>query len=155
VGGLGFRPPAASLRPRGDHCRCSGGPRWRWSGERDSARCGEHVDAHGVDRSFLERRGEVAGVSTGRGELWLGRMRRSAAGLDKATVSEDTPDQRKKFRRKGRGAGLPRVVGFRRIWPQAPAVSGEESLHGSSTISRRSKGRWRRRVHPSYRWVRG
>jgi hypothetical protein len=33
----------------------------------------------------------------------LGRTHRSAACLDRATVLEDTPDQRKKLRGKGRG----------------------------------------------------
>jgi hypothetical protein len=47
----------------------------------------------------------VAGGEAGGGELRLGQTRRSAACLDKATVSEDTPDQWKKFRRKGRGLG--------------------------------------------------
>jgi hypothetical protein len=54
----------------------------------------------------------------------LGRTRRSAACLDKATVLEDTPDQRKKFRRKGRGLaylGSSDSSGFGRRHLRSPA----------------------------------
>jgi hypothetical protein len=104
--------------------RCSGGfcstaMLGRGAGDLGEAACKVCVEIRfqGVAR-------KAAGGALESASFGLGWTRRSAACLDKATVSEDTPDQRKKFRRKGRGLaylGSSDSSGFGRRHLRSPA----------------------------------
>jgi hypothetical protein len=63
--------------------------------------------------------------------------------LDKATVLEDTPDQRKKFRRKGRGLaylGSSDSNGFGRRHLRSPARNSAVFAGASSGEAKRGEG---------------